>query len=57
MSDKDFLKGIEVETLKTLEKRWYELKGKQMQHSISSDEKNEIRRIERRIAKMKKQGA
>lgn len=57
MSDKDFLKGIEVETLKTLEKRWYELKGKQMQHPISSDEKNEIRRIERRIAKMRKQGA
>ena len=52
-----FLNEMREETNKTLENRWYELKGKQMQQSISSDEKNEIRRIERRIAKMRKQGA
>lgn len=56
MSNKDFLKNLEIETLKTLEHRWYELKGKQMQYSISSDEKNEIRRIERRIKRIREQG-
>ena len=41
-----FLNEMKEEILKTLENRWYELKGKKMQQSISLDEKNEIRRIE-----------
>ena len=53
MKDEKFLESLQKETVETLEKRWYALKDRQMQGRLSTDEKNEIRRIERRIKRMR----